>query len=164
VRHAAGHAHRPRPELIAGPLGLRPVRDNDVVLVDARDLDPAERGLLDASEVRHIPATPAAVHAARSGLGLLPVYLHVDVDIIVSAFLPGLRVPAGPGPSPTQIEECVNAITTTADVAAACIACSWLPEHINTPVAGEAITWLASALGAQLTWEPGQQAGPRNNQ
>ena len=74
----AGHA----PELFADPLGLRPVPEHNIVLADARDLDPAERDALAASQVRRIPATADAFRAALSGLGDLPVYLHVDVDIM----------------------------------------------------------------------------------
>ena len=37
----------------------------------------------------------------------MPVYLHLDVDVIDSAELPGLRFPSGPGPAVTQIEECL---------------------------------------------------------
>ena len=39
------------PQPLCGPLGLRPVPDDRVVLLDARDLDPAERESLDASGV-----------------------------------------------------------------------------------------------------------------
>src|SRR5690348_10766696 len=64
------------PELLADPLGLRPVAEHNIMLADARDLDPAERDALAASRVRHIPATPEAFRAALPGLGGLPVYLH----------------------------------------------------------------------------------------
>ncbi len=70
------------PEPICDPLRLRPVADSDVVLADARDLDPAERDALTASQVRRVPADPATITAALGRLGRMPVYLHVDVDII----------------------------------------------------------------------------------
>jgi len=56
------------------------------------------------SQVRRVPADPAAITSALSELGRMPVYLHLDVDVIDSAQLPGLRFPSGPGPSVTQIE------------------------------------------------------------
>ena len=78
------------------------------MLADARDLDPAERDALAASQVRRIPATADAFRAALSGLGDLPVYLHVDVDIMDSTEIPGLRFPSGPGPSLGDIENCLT--------------------------------------------------------
>ena len=150
------------PELISHPLGLRPLADNNVVLVDARDLDPAERDALTASGVRHVAAGPDAIRAALSGLGHKPVYLHVDVNVIDSAQLPGLRFPAGPGPALAQIAECLAAVVATAEVAAACIACAWLPEHIDDRTTREAVTRLATAVGADLTWpDPGLTGKPR---
>lgn len=140
------------PELFAGPLGLRPVPERSIVLADARDLDPAERDALAASQVRRIPATPAAFGAALSELGDLPVYLHVDVDIMDGTEVPGLRFPVGHGPSRSDIENCLTTITTSANVVAASVACAWLPEQVGTPPARAAIARLAGALGAQLTW------------
>ena len=140
------------PELFAGPLGLRPVPERNIVLAGARDLDPAERDALTASQVRRIPATAGAFRAALSALRGLPVYLHVDVDVMDSTGVPGLRFPAGPGPTLGDVENCLTAITASADVVAACLACAWLPEQVGRPPAREAIARLAGALGARLTW------------
>ena len=143
------------PELFADQLGLRPVPEHNIVLADARDLDPAERDALAASQVRHIPATADAFRAALPGLRGLPVYLHLDVDIMDSNQVPGLRFPAGSGPTLSDIENCLTAITATADVVAATLACAWLPGQVSRPPAREAIARLAGALGTRLTWRPG---------
>jgi arginase len=143
------------PELFADPLGLRPVPEQHIVLADARDLDPAERDALAASQVRHIPATTGAFRTALSALGDLPVYLHVDVDILDSTEVPGLRFPTGPGPTLGDVENCLTAITARANVVAACLACAWLPGQVGRPPARKAIARLAGALGAQLTWPDG---------
>ena len=140
------------PELFCDPLGLRPIADTDIVLADARDLDPAEHDALSASQVRRVPADPAAITAALAEIGRTPVYLHLDIDVIDSTQLPDLRFPSGPGPSLTQIEECLAAVCTAADVAAACIACAWLPEHVGDQSTRETITRLAKALGTDLAW------------
>jgi arginase len=140
------------PELLGDGLGLRPVADASIVLADARDLDPAERDALTDSQVHRVPADPAAIASALDGLGSMPVYLHLDVDVIDSAQLPGLRFPSGPGPSLTQIEECLAAACTTADVTAAGIACAWLPDRVSDQATREAITRLARALGTDLAW------------
>ena len=152
------------PELFADPLGLRPVPEHNIVLADARDLDPAERAALAASQVRHVPATADALREALSGLRDLPVYLHVDVDIMDSAEVPGLRFPTGPGPTLGDVENCLTAITASANVVAACLACAWLPGQVGKPPAREAIARLAGALGARLTWLagwPGEASGAR---
>ena len=140
------------PGLFCDALGLRPVADTNVVLADARDLDPAERDALAASGVRRVSADPAAITSALGGLGRTPVYLHLDVDVIDSAQLPGLRFPAGPGPSVSQIGECLAAVCAAADVKAACIACAWLPDRVSDQTTRETITRFARALGADLAW------------
>lgn len=141
------------PELGQDALGLRPVGDTAIVLADARDLDPAERDALAASHVRRVPADPGAITSALSELGRTQVYLHLDVDVIDSAELPGLRFPSGPGPSVTQIEECLAAVCATADVKAACIVCAWLPDRVGDQATLEAITRLTRPLGIDLAWQ-----------
>lgn len=140
------------PDLFDDTLGLRPVPDTSVVLADARDLDPAERDALAASRVRRVGADPAAITAALGQLGPVPVYLHLDIDVIDSAELPGARFPSGPGPSLAQIEECLAAASATADIAGAHIACAWLPEHVGDQASRRTITRLTAALGARLAW------------
>jgi len=139
------------PGLLGDELGLRPVPETSVVLADARDLDPAERVALGASQVRRVPADPGVLASALGGLGDMPVYLHLDIDVVDSADLPGLRFPSGPGPSLAQIEDCLAAVCATADVAGAGIACAWLPERVGEPATREAITRLTRALGADPT-------------
>jgi len=106
-----------------------------------------------ASRVRRVPANPAAITSALDEIGRTPVYLHLDIDVVDGAQLPGLRFPSGTGPSLTQIEECLAAVCATADVTAASIACAWLPDHVSDQATRETITRLARALGADLAWD-----------
>ena len=140
------------PELFCDALGLRPVADTNVVLADARDLDPAERDALTASQVRRVPADPASITAALHALGDQPVYLHLDIDVVDGEQLPGLRFPSGPGPSLAQTEDCLAAVCAAASVVAAGIACAWLPDRVGDPATRQAISRLTAALGADLTW------------
>jgi len=140
------------PGLFDDTLGLRPIPDTSVVLADARDLDPAERDALTTSHVQRVPADPAAITSALGQLGPTPVYLHLDIDVIDGAQLPGARFPSGPGPSLAQIEECLAAACATANIAAAYIACAWLPEHVDDQTTRQTITRLTAALGASLAW------------
>jgi arginase len=141
------------PELDCDLLGLRPVADNDVVLVGARDLDPAEGGALAASQVHRVPADPDAMSAAVAGLGHRPVYLHLDVDVIDGPQLTGLRFPVAGGPAIDRVGDCLAAVVAAGHVAAASIACAWLPEHVNDEATRDVIARLAERLGARLAWQ-----------
>ena len=140
------------PEVFGDALGLRPVADTHVVLADARDLDPAEHDALTVSQVRRVPADPAAIISALDGLDRTPVHLHLDVDVLDSTQVPGLRFPSGPGPSVARIERCLAAVCATGDVRGASIACAWLPERVGDRATRETITRLAGALGADVAW------------
>jgi arginase len=87
------------PEPICERLGLRAVPDEHAVLIGARDLDPAERDAQQASRVLRLAADPDAVRSALTELSAGDVYSHVDVDIIDSGDVHGLRFPTDAGPS-----------------------------------------------------------------
>jgi arginase len=140
------------PDPFCEPLRLRPVPEDAVVLVDARDLDPAERDALDTSHVVRVPADPPAVRTALARLAAPAVYLHLDLDIIDGDELPGLRFPTAAGPSLAQIEECLATILTTVEPTAACIACAWSPQALGDPATRHVIQRIAAALGASLQW------------
>jgi arginase len=140
------------PELICEGLGLRPVPDEQAVLIDGRDLDPAERDALEASRVQRLAADPGAIRSALNDLPLAAVYLHVDVDIIDSEDLPGLRFPTDDGPSFSVVEECLAQIVAAAPPIAASIACVWASDRIGDESTRRAITRLAGAIGAELHW------------
>lgn len=113
-------------ELLAGPLGITPVAEDRVVLVDARDLDPAEVDYLAGSRIRR--ATVADLGELPDG----PLILHLDVDVIDSAELPGLRVPAPGGPSTADVLAAVAEVRRTGRVVALDIAGTWLPTADTT--------------------------------
>jgi arginase len=139
-------------ELIGQPIGLRPVPDERVVLVDARDLDRAERDLLDASRIRRVAADPRAVRDATAELSPSDIYLHLDIDIIDSRQVPGLRWDAGAGPPFSTIEECLTEIVDVAPPVAACIACPWPSHAIAEASTRDVVSRLAAAIGAELQW------------
>lgn len=112
------------PELIADRVGLRPLPEERAVLVDARDLDPAEAEFLAASKVRR-----CTVDDVQDALPGGPLLLHLDVDVIDKDDLPGLKFPVGGGPSAEAVLASVRRVLATGRVAALHIACPWhLPE------------------------------------
>jgi arginase len=140
------------PEPICQRLGLQPVPDEHAVLIDARDLDPAERDALQASRIRRLAADPGAVRGAMEELSTGGIYLHIDVDIIDGEDLLGLRFPVTAGPSFSVVEECLAQIVDAAPPIAACIACAWAPDRIGDESTRRAITRLAAVIGAELEW------------
>jgi arginase len=113
-----------RPELIAGRLGLRAVPERRIILAGARDLDPPEAAYLAGAQIRQ-----AQVEELDTGDLPGPLYLHVDLDVVDSAQLPGLRYPAPGGPGPAQVAGALRAALGTGRVAAVGLACTWYPGH-----------------------------------
>lgn len=121
LRLLLGH----QPELIATRLGLRPVPEQQVVLAGTRALDPPEAAYLAAAQIRQCEV--AGLSAADLPAG--PLYVHLDLDVIDPAELPGLRFPAPGGPGIAQVTAALQLLLGTGRVAAVGIACSWLPGH-----------------------------------
>ena len=114
-----------RPELIASRLGLKPVPEDRIVLVGARDLDPPEVTYLNQSQIRRRQLADLAV----SDLPDAPLYVHLDLDVIDGAQLPGLRFPTPAGPDAGQLADALGLLLSTGRVAAVGVACSWFPGH-----------------------------------
>ena len=111
------------PELLGEALGLSPLTPDRAVLVDARDLDPAEVEVLAAGGPRRIAVHEVTAEVLSPG----PLVLHVDVDVVDPASMPGLRFPAPGGPSPTEVLAAAQRVVDTGRVVAVDIACPWLP-------------------------------------
>ena len=130
-----------RPELIADRLGLGPVAEHRILLAGARDLDPPEVTYLAAARIRRCEVPDLTASLLPEG----PLYVHVDLDVIDSAALPGLRYPVPGGPAPGQITDALRMILGTGRVAAVGIACTWYPGHAT---AQRVAPYLEQALGS----------------
>jgi arginase len=74
--------------------------DDDVLLADARDLDPAEKILIENSGIHWI----RNVNEIRQfNFNSRPVYIHFDTDIIDSRYAPAILYPVPGGPSPDDL-------------------------------------------------------------
>ncbi|MEV7626071.1 arginase family protein [Actinoplanes sp. NPDC089786] len=108
---------------LATPLGVRPVAEARSVLVDARDLDPAEAEFLRTSAILRTGVTDLDVAKLPDG----PLIVHVDLDVIDPGELPGLLFEAPDGPAAADVLHAVRRIVDTNRVVALDIACPWHP-------------------------------------
>ena len=86
---------------------------DQVVLAGARDLDPAERAFVAASEVQWLrpdETTPAGVLAAIARTGCHHCYVHVDLDVLDPARFPDVLVPTDGGLSPEELRAILRAV------------------------------------------------------
>ncbi|MFF1820690.1 arginase family protein [Kribbella sp. NPDC058245] len=111
------------PERLAEPLGLRPLSEQQAVLVDARDLDPAEADFLSTSELKRYPVDDLSSAVLPGGA----LILHIDVDVIDIGELPGVRFPAPDGPSKDTVLAAARRVLQTGRVVALDISCPWNP-------------------------------------
>jgi arginase len=137
------------PELLAGPLGLQPVTEDRVVLVDARDLDPPEADFLRTSAVRRSAVADLDAGSLPDG----PLILHIDVDVVDPGELTGLLFPAPGGPSASAVIQAAHRVLATGRVTVLDIACPWRPtaQHrvqqartdlLNALINGPADEWV----------------------
>ena len=112
---------------------LRGVPEDRLVLVGARDIDPAEADYLAASRIRQVAVPDLAADDLPDG----PLLLHVDVDVVDAAALPGLRYPVTPGPSPDEVVAAARRVLGTGRVVALEVAATWFP--VADPPAGHAL-------------------------
>jgi arginase len=114
-----------RPELISTAIGLSPVAEQRVLLVDARDLDPPEQEYLARSAVRRCAVDEVSATVLPDG----PLYLHLDLDVVDPDDVPGLLFPAPGGPSLPAVAEAIGRVVATGRVAAVGVGCTWRPAH-----------------------------------
>jgi arginase len=111
---ATGHCHT---ELIG-----RPVKEENVVLVATRSLDPLEEVRLRASniELASLDALPSAVE--RLSERVSAIYLHLDLDVLDPSVSPGVNFSEAGGISADDLFTAVRCVIGTGKVAAATIA------------------------------------------
>jgi arginase len=137
-----------RPPAFAGPRGLAPIAEDRLALVGARDLDPPEIEYLARSGIRRwtvAEAGPAAAAGEFAPMGSL--VLHVDLDVVDAAALPGLRYPVTPGPTPAALLEAVAAVLATGQVVAVSIAATWFDSPAPSAAGRDLLAALFDRVG-----------------
>jgi arginase len=111
-------------QTLVNAVGLHPHPEGQVILSDARDLDPGERDALRASEILHVPRTnDLCDYPLLQG----PLFIHFDVDVIRTEDVPAVSYPAAGGISAAELREVFQYLAQAAQIVAVSVA-SWNPE------------------------------------
>ncbi len=119
--------------------GLKPVAEDSVVLVGARDLDPGEDRAVAGSRLRLVSVARLAHSPPPSG----PLHLHLDVDIVDPGEIPAVNYPAPGGPSAAEVRRAIIHLAATGQVAAVSVS-SWNPQLPEAARSAEASLKLVS--------------------
>jgi len=105
-------------------VGLHPFSESQVILTDARDLDPGEQDLLEESSVLHLPDTRSLIGHL---LPDLPLYIHFDTDVIHPDDAPAMNYLAPGGPDAPELQEVFGYLAQTGRIVAASVS-TWNPS------------------------------------
>ncbi|MGN6791650.1 MAG: arginase family protein [Streptosporangiaceae bacterium] len=122
--------------MIGQRLGLRPVPEEHILLIGARDLDPPKVSYLATSAIRQRDVTAEIA----ADLPDVPLYVHVDLDVLDPGEVAGLRYPAPDGPTAGQLADSLRAVLATGRVAAIGIACTWHAGYVQAARLGHLLT------------------------
>jgi len=125
-------------QTIVNGVGLAPINDDRVWLVDGRDLDPGEDEAVAASDIHHVTVDQIAANPPDGDL-----YVHVDVDVVDPVDMPGVNYPAPDGPSVATVAEAVAALHATGQVVALSFS-SWNPALEGADIAAAATHRIAA--------------------
>lgn len=101
---------------LSGPAGLwqsglgAGLATSSIVLVGARDIDPAEQLLLDDGTILHVPVGPALGDRLQHAVGRRAAYVHLDCDVLEPGIVPTEYSVAG-GLSLQDLADAAEALT-----------------------------------------------------
>ncbi len=105
-------------------LDSQPLPQANVILTDARDLDPAERTLVEESGITHLPNITDLLSYP---LPDSPLYIHFDTDIVNPAEVPAMNYPAPGGPASETVRQVFRHLADTGNIAAVSMS-TWNPN------------------------------------
>lgn len=103
---------------------LDPISETEVILTDARDLDPGEKEALAASHIAHISNVEDLFNFP---LGEGPIYIHFDTDIINPREAPAMNYAASGGPTVKTLKRVFQHLAQTSRILAVSLS-SWNPS------------------------------------
>lgn len=141
-----------------------PLPTNRIVMVDVRNLDPAEEQLIRATDV--VIAAPApgfpgadlqsAIDALAAECDL--IYLHIDSDILDERYVPNHHTVEPNGPSMEQVLAAVETVMATGKVVTYAIVSVWADGEGGDTTVDSGVKLLEGGLAA---WKRGGVASLR---
>lgn len=132
--------------------GFRPAGDGDAILIGGRDLDPAERTLLQRSRITHHLPEALAERTTREFAAALDdesrprgVYVHLDLDVLDPSELHANRFNVPGGVSVAWLEEALTKVRQRHDIAAVGVT-AYDPSYTRPATAAPIVNRLLRAL------------------
>ncbi len=104
-------------------LGIAPLAQENIILTDARDLDPGEMELLATSRITHLDNPLALLNKTLPGG---PLWIHFDTDVIDPEYVPAQNYQAPGGITPDELGRIFSHLTDSGNICAVSLS-SWAP-------------------------------------
>lgn len=111
-------------QMVMDGLCVMPLPEDQVILTDARDLDPGEKEAVESSAVHHLHDVVSLLNYPFSDR---PLYIHFDTDLINPDEAPAMNYKAAGGPSVTMLRHVFRHLAATGRVVCVSLS-SWNPE------------------------------------
>lgn len=111
-------------QTILETLEIEPLAQEQIILTDARDLDPGEKELVESSRVTHLQDPLTLLDHAFPER---PLWIHFDTDVIDPAYVPAQNYPAPGGIAPDDLGRVFRHLAETGSIAAVSLS-SWAPD------------------------------------
>jgi arginase len=105
-------------------LDMSPLPEMQIILSDARDLDPGERKAIARSDLTYMYNFDELLEIL---LPPGPLYIHFDTDVIDPTEVPAMNYPAPGGPTAESVRQVFRRLAQTGQIVAASLS-SWNPD------------------------------------
>jgi arginase len=111
-------------QTILDVLEIEPIAQTQIILTDARDLDPEEKELVAGSEITHLVDPLELLNISFPDRG---IWVHFDTDILDPDVVPAQNYPAPGGPDQETLARVFHHLADTGLIKAVSVS-SWAPE------------------------------------